>query len=68
MKTEATSTDLPFGLWWFAPFYSGGGYGSEAVGLVNSLLDHANVTLDLRVTQHGDAYSRVSAFTPQRDV
>mmetsp|Transcript_27542 Transcript_27542/g.60154 ORF Transcript_27542/g.60154 Transcript_27542/m.60154 type:complete len:473 (-) Transcript_27542:185-1603(-) len=58
MQTDAASDELPFGVWWFAPFYSGGGYSSEAVGFVNSLVEHSNVTLDLQLTQHGDAYSR----------
>jgi hypothetical protein len=45
-----------------APFYSGGGYATEAVGFVDALLDHANASVDLQLSQHGDAYNRVSCF------
>eukprot|EP00667_Euglena_gracilis_P020748 EG_transcript_22532 len=41
-------------LWWFAPFFSGGGYSSEAISFVEGL---AQVTPALRISQHGDATS-----------
>ena len=39
---------------WYAPFWSGGGYGSEAIAFVSSL---ASLVRRLKVTQHGDTYS-----------
>ena len=42
------------GLMWYAPFYSGGGYCSEATAFVMSL---ASTLAQLSITQHGDGYN-----------
>lgn len=53
-------------MWWFAPFFSGGGYSSEAVEFALAL--HASPVLKrdgLWITQHGDAIKRgVLQVTP----
>ncbi len=38
---------------WFAPFFSGGGYSSEAISYVSELQG----MIDLSIVQHGDSYS-----------
>lgn len=38
---------------WMAPFYSGGGYCSEAISFVTSL----SPSIDLQVFQHGDSWN-----------
>ena len=40
-------------LWWFAPFFSGGGYCSEAISFVTGL--HGR--LPLKISHHGDSFS-----------
>ena len=42
---------------WMAPFYSGGGYCSEAIAFVSSL-QHLSPDIRLKIIQHGDSYSR----------
>eukprot|EP00040_Diaphanoeca_grandis_P025030 m.138235 g.138235 ORF g.138235 m.138235 type:complete len:538 (+) comp29979_c0_seq2:51-1664(+) len=49
-KDEAKKK-LPFGVWWFAPFFSGGGYCSEAIGFALALHNH----VQLKITHHGDS-------------
>eukprot|EP01137_Pigoraptor_chileana_P033863 Opistho-2@25475 len=44
---------LPFLLTWMAPFFSGGGYCSEATSFALALWDR----LPLRIAQHGDSFS-----------
>lgn len=46
--------EFGLGLWWFAPFLSGGGYSSEAIAFATALSDRVN----LRVTHHGDSPNR----------
>eukprot|EP00891_Asterochloris_glomerata_P003666 jgi/Astpho2/3666/Aster-07867 len=44
-------------VWWHAPFFSGGGYSSEAVGFVTALhRAHALPEGQLWATQHGDSF------------
>jgi len=46
-------------VWWFAPFFSGGGYASEAIDLVLAL--HGSPTFrpdGIWATQHGDGIQR----------
>jgi hypothetical protein len=46
-------------VWWFAPFFSGGGYSSEAIDVVLAL--HASPafrTDSIWATQHGDGIQR----------
>ena len=46
-------------MWWFAPFFSGGGYSSEAIDFALAL--HASPALKrdgMWITQHGDAIKR----------
>eukprot|EP00898_Chlorokybus_atmophyticus_P000068 jgi/Chlat1/1061/Chrsp110S01538 len=45
---------LAFGLWWFAPFFSGSGYGSEAVSFISALPQRKELPR-VRISQHGDA-------------
>eukprot|EP00906_Rhabdomonas_costata_P024197 RCo034818 len=40
-------------LWWFAPFFSGGGYCSEAISFVSAL----SSLVPLRISHHGDLES-----------
>lgn len=47
-------------VWWFAPFFSSGGYATEArdaaLGLhADAATGHDNARLRLRITQHGDS-------------
>ena len=42
---------------WFAPFFSGGGYCTEALSLAASMGTVQNATFDFRVTHHGDTPS-----------
>ena len=44
----------PLGVYWYAPFFSGGGYCSEATAFVLELSERVPVRLE----QHGDGYSR----------
>lgn len=39
---------------WCAPFYSSGGYSSEAFGFLKSFI-HANISISIK--QHGDSYN-----------
>jgi hypothetical protein len=45
-------------VWWFAPFFSGGGYASEAVAFALALarVPHGMEEGRLWITQHGDSY------------
>ena len=56
---------LPFGIIWMAPFFSGGGYCSEATSYIKSL----SLFDDIRLTinQHGDvfSYKYLERITPQ---
>jgi hypothetical protein len=50
------------GLWWHAPFSSGGGYASEASEFVMGLWQHPESAAEggklvVRTTQHGDAFN-----------
>ncbi|GBF99949.1 hypothetical protein Rsub_12642 [Raphidocelis subcapitata] len=46
---------LLFPVWWFAPFYSGSGYGAEALSYISALLHtHALDAADVWVTHSGD--------------
>jgi len=58
VEEEASKKPLAFGVWWFAPFLSGGGYSSEAVGFATALAGSADLRSEgLLLTQHGDALS-----------
>lgn len=46
------SEKLPFGLWWFGPFFSGGGYSSEAIAFADALVPR----IKLRITHHGGEF------------
>lgn len=49
---------LQFPVWWFAPFYSGSGYGSEALSYVQSLIQTGSLReADIWLTHSGDAVS-----------
>ena len=46
-------------MWWFAPFFSGGGYSSEAIDFAMALDASQRMKRDgLWITQHGDAIKR----------
>jgi len=46
-------------VWWFAPFFSGGGYASEAIDLVLALHGSPAFRPDgIWATQHGDGIQR----------
>ncbi|KAK9828488.1 hypothetical protein WJX72_000263 [[Myrmecia] bisecta] len=57
--TETTGHSKPLlttPVWWFAPFFSGGGYSSEAVAFVSALHNLPEVSRgQLWISQHGDA-------------
>lgn len=54
---ELTSVPPWPAVWWHAPFFSGGGYSSEAVGFVTALhRAHALPEGQLWATQHGDSF------------
>ena len=42
-------------LHWYAPFYSGGGYSSEALSFVKII---AAQNISVRITQHGDSFNK----------
>eukprot|EP00475_Leptophrys_vorax_P003140 TRINITY_DN11818_c0_g1_i5.p1 TRINITY_DN11818_c0_g1~~TRINITY_DN11818_c0_g1_i5.p1 ORF type:complete len:415 (-),score=110.89 TRINITY_DN11818_c0_g1_i5:61-1305(-) len=43
---------------WFAPFFSGGGYCSEAIAFALSLHEHYSQHVSLKIHQHGDSFNR----------
>ena len=50
---------LSFAVWWFAPFFSGGGYSSEAIDFALALDSSPVIKEDgCWITQHGDAIKR----------
>ncbi|CAM9278909.1 unnamed protein product, partial [Heterosigma akashiwo] len=40
---------------WFAPFFSGGGYSSEAIAFATALDDHG---VPIKIVQHGDSFNK----------
>ena len=50
------NASLHAALWWHAPFFSAGGYASEAAAFMLALARHPQNTLHLGITQHGDAF------------
>ena len=50
---------LALAVWWHAPFYSGGGYSSEAVGIMLSLWESPALSRKrLLIAQHGDLFKQ----------
>ena len=50
---------MQFAVWWHAPFYSGGGYSSEAVAFMLALWSSPALSRRrLRIAQHGDGFSK----------
>jgi len=61
---EILTTELLFDrprnvlVWWMAPFFSGGGYCSEAISFALALYEQTKTGgLALRIAQHGDGFS-----------
>jgi hypothetical protein len=48
-------TEAGTAILYFAPFYSGGGYSSEALSYVKSVSHISTDDFDLRITNHGDS-------------
>ena len=56
-------------VWWHAPFYSGGGYSSEAIAFMLALWNAPQMARErLSIVQHGDSFEDdaydVSVFRP----
>ena len=46
-------------VWWHAPFYSGGGYSSEAVAFMLAMWDSPALSQKrLWIAQHGDGFNQ----------
>jgi hypothetical protein len=60
ISTSTSTTNTNLSLWWMAPFFSGGGYSSEAIGFAQGL----DGRVHMRISQHGDAlkYSFVAGL------
>ncbi|KAA6420545.1 MAG: hypothetical protein FRX49_09706 [Trebouxia sp. A1-2] len=60
-KAYAAEEDhlLPATIWWHAPFYSGGGYSSEAVAFMLAMWNSPTLSRKrLWVAQHGDGFNK----------
>lgn len=54
---EVNSPPLNSRLWWMAPFFSGGGYSSEAISFAAALSDSPAISPGrLWISQHGDGF------------
>ncbi len=54
---EVNSPPLNSRLWWMAPFFSGGGYSSEAISFAAALSDSSAILPGrLWISQHGDGF------------
>lgn len=56
-SSSSQSSQLGTTLRWFAPFYSGGGYCSEAFAIVSSLHEIPNRNFSLEIVHHGDSFN-----------
>lgn len=60
-KAYAAGKDhlLPATIWWHAPFYSGGGYSSEAVAFMLAMWNSPTLSRNrLWIAQHGDGFNK----------
>ncbi|KAK3274364.1 hypothetical protein CYMTET_17449 [Cymbomonas tetramitiformis] len=53
--SQTDSEQLPFNLWWFAPFLSGGGYCSEAISFITALAQRTELAKKLYITPFADS-------------